>query len=125
MLLGFLFGVIILLMLLPWIDKTVDSAPIELNIALVFSILMIPIGLFMDNYRKYEPAELKVLPTELVIISSSFNTSLKYSQINNLRATNSTFGKINYIISTIDDQKIEIRSKQELYDGLIENLPKV
>ena len=124
---GLLIGIVLMavffILLLPYIDKTPDSAPLWLNLSFMASILLTVIGIYLMMRRKYESAELIVNSEELTIISKGNQIKIPFKDIISFKGTDSFVKKVSFIISINGQPDLEIRSEEDLYEGLVAVFP--
>ncbi|MDT0294947.1 hypothetical protein ACFQ3R_05870 [Mesonia ostreae] len=134
---GFLFLFIFGLCLLPAKYLPFEIATIYLlevvnrNIYIVLSCssFLVIFGSWLKGLRKYEKAELELKSDGISMTSLTRNMELKYDEIKKFGGTlNIVHGmksihKINFIIKTINNERIEIRSHSDIFNELTDYFP--
>gem|GEM_PF-2805898 len=134
---GFFFLLIFGLCLLPAKYLPFEIATIYLfevvnrNIYIVLScsLFLLLFGEWLKGLRKYEKAELELKSDGISMTSLTKNIELKYDEIKKFNGVmNIVHGlksihKINFVIKTMDNEKIEIRSHSDIFNELTDYFP--
>jgi len=122
-----LFGIIAVLVFVYFFAAWFDQWNKEQNF-LFFLIILIGIVIAgsLSYYRTFEKAELNFIPEGIIIESKIGFIPIKYNNIEYFKSDgipDSENNTIEFIIQTTDKKSYRIKSKFEVYEGLIQTFP--
>lgn len=101
----------------------------NIYIVLSCSLFLVLFGEWLKGLRKYEKAELALKTDGILLSSTTRNIELKYEKIKKFKGVMnlvhgfSNIHKLNFVIKTTDNEKIEIRSHTDVFNGLTDAFP--
>ena len=122
----YLFIAIILIILYFIITAEFEKISFE-NGFLIFLVLcfFIVIAIILNSHRTYEKATLSFIPEGIIIQATKGYIPIKYKDIAYFKSIGviDSEGKTEFTIETINSRIFRIKSKNEIYEGLIKTFP--